>query len=307
MKLNFDVVIIGCGCAGITAAIYLKRANKNVLIIEKNVPGGKINKSSRIDNYPGFIGIDGPTLASNMYEQIQQLKIPYKQGEVTSIIDYKDHKVVMLDDEKITCKAVIIATGRRSKELGLEKEKELAGKGISWCSICDAPLFKGKDIIVVSGGNSALEESLHLAEYVNKVTLIHRQDKFIGDEILQEKVLNNDKINIIYDSIITKIKEKDGYFSGVEIKNIKTKEKKEIESSGLFVYAGFEPITNIFKELGLNTEDGYIVVDQNMRTNVKGIYACGDVIKKDLYQITTAIGEGAKAAFSVIQDLNEDK
>ena len=304
MQLNFDVVVIGCGCSGMTAAIYLKRANKKILIIESNAPGGQINKTSIIDNYPGFISVDGPTLANNMFSQIQKLAIPYKSGNVSAIIDRGDFKIIKTNNEEITCSAIIIATGRKPRELGLENERELAGKGISWCSICDAPLFKGKDIVVVGGGNSALEESIHLSEYVNKITLIHRQNEFRGDDILQSRVLNNSKINIVYDSVITKINQDNGFFSGVEIRNLKTNENNKIDASGLFIYIGFEPATDIFKNIGVNITGSYIIVDENMRTNINNIYACGDVIKKELYQIATAVGEGARAAFSAIQDLD---
>ncbi len=303
MKLNFDVIVIGCGCAGMTAAIYLKRANKKVLIIEDDAPGGQINKTSVVDNYPGFVNIDGPNLASNMFIHIQELGILYKKGKVISVVEKTAHKIVKTENEEITCKAIIIATGRKPRQLGLNNEKELAGKGISWCSICDAPLFKGKDIVVVGGGNSALEESLHLAEYVNSITLIHRKDEFRGDKVLQSRITNNDKINIVYDSEIINIKETNGFLSGVEIKNLITKEIQQIKVSGLFIYIGFEPATSIFKSMGIKVDEDYIIVDENMRTSINHVYACGDVIKKELYQIATAVGEGAKAAVSAIKDL----
>lgn len=304
MKLNFEVIVIGCGCAGMTAAIYLKRANKKVLIIEEECPGGLMNKSSNIENYPGFISIDGPTLASNMFEQIQKLKISYKQGMVLDIINHNDFKIVKTKDEQITCKAIIIATGRKPKQLGLPNENKLSGRGISWCSICDAPLFKNKDVIVLGSSNSALEESLHLAGFANQVILIY-QGHELKEGILRDQVLGNSKIKVIKDSVVVKINQKNDFFSSVTIKNIKTKQKQVIKGDGLFIYIGFESAAKIFKKLGIKIIADYIIVDEDMRTNVNNIYACGDVIKKKLYQIVTAVGEGATAAHSAILDLKK--
>ncbi len=304
MKSNFEVVVIGSGSAGMTAALYLKRANVDVSIIENYAPGGQLNRTARIDNYPGFYSIEGPSLALNMFTQIQELKIPYKQATVKKIEEKDGKKIIKTDKEDIICDAVIIATGRRARELGLEKEKKLAGRGISWCAVCDGPLYKGKDVIVIGGGNSAMDESNYLSPLVNKLTIIHRKDEFRGDRVLQSRIINDKKIEIIYNSVVTKINEKNNYFSGVEIENITTKEKKTIQAEGLFIYIGFDPVSDMVTEIGVNIDNGYILVDANMRTNIKGIYACGDIIKKELYQIATAVGEGAKAAYSAIQDLN---
>jgi thioredoxin reductase (NADPH) len=307
MESNFEVVVIGAGCAGMTSAIYLKRANINVLMIERLVPGGQINRTSKVDNYPGFISIDGPTLASNIFMQTQELNIPYMGTEVIDITDYQTHKVIKTTSGEIICQSIIIATGRRPKQLGLENEKELAGRGISWCAICDGPLFKNKDVVVVGGGNSALEESLYLAEITNKTTIVHLRNELRGDKILQSKTFNHDKIEVIYGSTVTKINATDNHLSSVEVEDISTGKKRNINAEGLFIYIGFEPVIDMLTNLKIKTDDNYIIVDENMRTNINNIYACGDVIKKELYQIATAIGEGARAAFSAIQDLRPAK
>ncbi len=300
MNQVYDCVVIGAGVAGMTAAIYLKRANVNVLLLESSVPGGQINRSAKVENYPGFLEIDGPTLAMKVYEQVQNLKIEYRYGEVIDIINQENEKIVKTDKEELQCKGVIIATGRVPKELGLEQETELVGHGISWCAICDGPFFKGKDVCVVGGGNSAFEESLYLSEICNHVTIINRSEKLRADSILVEEVKTKENIQILYNSVVNTINEKDGYLSSILIEqegNI-----KEIECDGLFIYIGSKPNTHFARNLNVKMQDDYMIVDSNMRTNIKGIYACGDVIYKDVYQISTAIGEGAIAAMSFKKD-----
>ena len=180
--LDFDVVIVGCGIAGMTSAIYLKRSNLNVCMIEKNAPGGQLNMINEINNYPGFESIDGPTLAFNVFNQIKKLEISYKYANALEIIDNIEYKTIKTDKEEITCKNVVIATGRRPRELGLQNEKRLLGKGISYCSICDGTLYKDKVVAVVGGGNSAIESALYLAEICQKVYLIHRTESYRAEK-----------------------------------------------------------------------------------------------------------------------------
>lgn len=240
ISLNFDTVVIGSGPAGIAAAIYLKRANLNVVMLDSNAPGGQINRISSIENYPGFTKITGADLAFNMFTQTQNLKIPYRYGKVIDIINNGDSKIVKTDKEELTCKAVIIATGRKPKELGLPNEKLLIGRGISWCAICDGALFKDSDVIVVGSGNSALEESLYLSDIVRKVNIILNKDNFIGDKILQERVLKNPKIEIYYNSKIINLNIDNKILKSVDIEDENGNER-EIVASGIFVYIGFEP------------------------------------------------------------------
>lgn len=303
MKLNFDVIVIGSGPAGMTASIYLKRANINVAMIDGNAPGGQINRTALIENYPGYGKIAGPDLAYNMYMQTQELGIPFIYGKVINIIDKGDYKIVKIEKEEFLCKSVIIATGRKARELGLENEKTLTGRGISWCAICDGSLFKDKEVAVVGGGNSALEESLYLSNISSKVYIIHRSNTFRGDMFFQEKVFSNPKIDVSFNTVIDKLNVKDKLLDSVDLKDNLTGEVKNLKISGLFIYIGFEPSIDFASSLNLDNNDGYIIVDNKMRTNVSGVYACGDIIKKDLYQITTATAEGSIAAMSVINDL----
>lgn len=292
----YDTVVIGSGVAGMTAAIYLKRANLNILLLEKSAPGGQINRTASITNYPGIKEIDGPSLSLNILEQLKSLDIETKYGNVLNIID-GEIKTIKTDLEEIKTKTVLIATGRNPKELGLEHEKQLTGRGVSWCAICDGPLYKDKTVAVVGGGNSAFEEALYLSTIVKKLYLIHRRDTFRADNILVEKLKEKENVEFILNSTITKLNEKDNHLESIEVNN------KEIKVDGLFIYIGFKPETDIFNNLNLELDDGYILVDKNMKTNIKGIYAAGDVIKKDYYQISTAVGEAATAALTIKRDL----
>ena len=294
---DFDVVIVGCGTAGMTAALYLKRANVNVCIIEKNAPGGQLNMIMDINNYPGFKSIDGPTLAFNMFDQVRSLEVSYKYANVLEIVSEEEKKIVKTDKCDITCKGVIIANGRKSRELGLENEKKLLGKGISYCAICDGTLYKGKNVCVVGGGNTALESALYLSEMCNKVYLIHRRSDFRGEKVSQDKINSKNNIEIITNANITKLIEKNDKLSSIELSN-----GNNVKCEALFVNVGNVPIP--IKCEGLITEEGYIVVDNSMKTNIDKIYACGDIIKKEVYQISTAIGEGTIAAINIMKDID---
>ena len=295
--LDFDVVIVGCGIAGMTSAIYLKRSNLNVCMIEKNAPGGQLNMINEINNYPGFESIDGPTLAFNVFNQIKKLEIPYKYANALEIIDNIEYKMIKTDKEEITCKNVVIATGRRPRELGLQNEKRLLGKGVSYCSICDGTLYKDKVVAVVGGGNSAIESALYLAEICQKVYLIHRTESYRAENTLMDNIKEKENIELIKNAKITELKEKDDKLSSVIIND-----GKEIKCNGLFINVGNIPIPIKCKNLKL--EENYIVVDNKMESNIEGIYACGDIIKKDVYQITTAISEGTIAAINIIKKFN---
>lgn len=301
MVPTYDCIVVGSGVAGMTAAIYLKRSNINVLLLECSVPGGQINRSAKVENYPGFIEIDGPSLAMKIYEQVQNLDINYQYGEVIDIENQGELKVVKTNQGDFLTKGVIIATGRVPKELGLENETSLVGHGISWCAICDGPFFKGKDVCVVGGGNSAIEESIYLSEICKSVTIIHRNELLRADDLLIEQAKTKENITILYNSVVNTINEKDGFLSSILIKQ--NGEIKKINCDGLFIYIGSKPVTGFAKNLNLEMQDNYIIVDRDMRTNQKCIYACGDVIYKTVYQISTAIGEGAQAAISFQKDM----
>lgn len=294
--LNFDAVVIGCGVAGITASIYLKRANLNICVIERNAPGGQLNMISEIGNYPGFKTIDGPTLAFSMFEQMRELEIAYKYGEVLEIVNYDDYKLIKTNKEEITCKSIIIATGRKPRELGLSNEKKLLGKGVSYCSICDGSLYRGKEVCVVGGGNSALEGALYLSDICSKVNLIHRREEFRGESYLLDRVKEKNNVRIITNATIEELKEENDRLSSVILNT-----KEDIKTDALFVYIGNNPVP--IKCEGLELNNDYIVVDRNMKTNIKNIYACGDIVQKTVYQVSTAVGEGSLAAMSLIKEL----
>lgn len=302
MTSHFNCIIIGAGISGITAAIYLKRANINVLLLEKEMPGGQINKTYKIENYPGFSSIDGPTLAQNLYDQIKQLEIDYRYGNVETIEIKDNQKVIKTDMGEYTCDYLIIATGRVPRKLNIENEQKLIGHGISYCAICDGSFFKDETVAVIGGGNSALEEAIYLSNICKKVIVLYRKDNLRADQILQDQAKEKENIEIRYNSVPTKFIEENNQLSGIEINNTKI-----LKVSGAFIYIGYEPNNEILKDLLLEYEDNYIIVNQKMETNIDGIYACGDIIKKDLYQLTTATSEGAIAAMSIKHKISENQ
>lgn len=294
MKLDFDCIVIGAGVSGMTSAIYLKRSGINVAILEAKYIGGQINKTWTIKNYPGFKEIDGPTLANSIHEQLKELEVPIIYEEVLDLSISNELKIVKSNKKEYACKAVIIATGRKERHLGLEKEQELIGRGISWCATCDGNFFKEKNVAVVGGGNTAMEDALYLSNICEKVYMINRSDKFRADEILVNQVLNKKNIELMMNSVVKTLITDNDKLQGVILNN-----KKEIDIEGLFIAIGNEPNIGFIKNLKLDLDKNYIIVNSSMETSMQGVYACGDVIKKNLYQIVTATSEGAIAADSV--------
>lgn len=288
MKLNFDCIVIGAGIAGLTAAIYLKRAGKNVVIIEKSMPGGQILKTNSIKNYPGFIEIDGFSLIRKILDQIDNLEIQIIKEEVKEIKNLK----VVTDNNIYLTKNIIIATGRKPRILGLQNENELIGKGISFCASCDGNLFKNEKVAVVGGGNTAFEEALYLSNICSKVYLIHRSENYRAENYLINELKQKQNVFLMPNEIITKLNTKEGYLESIET------DKNKYDIKALFVAIGQIPA--VIKIETLETENGYIKVNNKMETNINGIYACGDCIKKDVYQLTTAAAEGTIAATSII-------
>lgn len=295
----YDSIIIGSGIAGITAAIYLKRANKNILLIERNIPGGQINKTSRIDNYPGFSG-DGATFSSKLLQQLKNLEIKITYGNVIDISETEGIKKVKTEKDEYITKTIIVATGREPRKQNLLNEDKLTGKGVSYCASCDGYFYKNEDVVVQGGGSSALEESLLLSNIARTVTIIHRRDKFTGEQVLIDKVNKKENIKVIFNSNIIELEETGGKLSGVKLDN-----GKILKTKALFIYIGLVPTSYFVSKLNIKSEDNYIIVDDKMQTNIKGIYACGDIIKKDIYQLVTAAAEGATAAINVIKYIKE--
>lgn len=293
---NFDCIIIGSGIAGITAAIYLKRADKKILLLENNIPGGQINKTSNVENYPGFIKIDGPSLAGNLLDQVENLDINLKYEEVISVEKSGNFRITTKKAE-YESPYVILATGRTPNSLGLANEKELIGKGISYCALCDGNFYKGLDVVVVGGGDSAFEESLYLSNICKSITIINRSNKLRASSILQDQVSKRENIKVIYNEEIEKINTEDGKIVSVNLKN------SVLPCNGIFVYIGSTPNINYLKNLDLETDKNYVIVNNTMQTSINGLYAAGDIIKKNTYQIVTAASDGAKAAASIIKNM----
>ena len=290
----YDVIIIGMGIGGITAGIYGKRAGLNVLMFEKSAPGGMLQKIDKIQNYPGFSEISGPDLALNLFNQVKKVGVPFKFEEVIDVEITEECKKVITKNGNYEDKNVIVATGRTPKYLGLDNEKDYLGRGLSTCASCDGNFYKGEDVAVVGSGNSALQESLYLANIVNKVYLLHRGVNFKGDDALVERVRNTQNIEIVDGVNIKKINEVEGKIESVTLDNEKT-----INVKGVFIYIGYKPDTEMFKKLDITNINGDIIVSENFETEIDGLYAIGDCAKKGVYQLVTAASDGCIAVSDI--------
>ena len=298
--VEYDVIVIGAGASGLTSAMYASRSGLKTCVIERGIYGGQIQNTGDIENYSGFPRVSGAELSEHMYKQALEQGVEYMYGDVLSVEPTSRYHVVHLDGESIKTKAVIIATGVKHRVLGLEKEKELTGRGVSYCAICDGAFFKGGQVAVVGGGDSALEEAVYLSGIADKVTLIHRRSAFRGQKVLQDKVFNNKKIEIRFNSEVSGVVGDDkvlGLF--ILDKNKESDHVYFLPIDGMFVYIGLDPISEPFKSLGIVNENGNIETDNNMETLVKGVFAVGDVRDKNIRQIATAVGDGAIAGTSV--------
>ena len=298
-SVDYDLVIIGGGPAGLTAGLYAARARLNVILIEKIVPGGQVLTTDWIENYPGFPeGISGPDLIQKMTEQVKKFDLNIESNEVISLdLLSEPVKKIKLSDRTITSHTIIIATGASPKKLGITGEDIFFGKGLSTCATCDAPFFKDKIVAAVGGGDTAVQESIFLTKFVKKVYLIHRRDQLRATRILQERAFANDKIEFIWDSVLTSI---DGLANveKITVKNIKTGDTKELSVDGCFIWTGILPNTNFLKDEVKVDDYGFIIVDSNMQSSVPGVFAAGDVRSTGLRQIVTAAGDAASAVFS---------
>ncbi len=287
-----DVIIIGSGMAGMTCAMYLKRGGIDPLVIEEGTPGGQLNRINVIDNYPGFIHTDGPTLGAEVYNQVTALEIEYLYDKVLKVDLSKEEKIIYTGNKKLACKYLVIATGRLSKKL-FNDDDRYVGKGISYCALCDGNLYKGQDVAVAGGGSSAMEEALYLAKICKSVTMIVRNEALRGDQTLIDEVLSQKNIRCVYNSSVTEYNIENGKLTSVTLED-----NSKLEVTGLFISIGSVPSADIFD---VNKEKGFIIVDNECMTNVENVYACGDVIKKNVYQLTTAAGEGTMVAYSIIK------
>ncbi|MFV0392917.1 MAG: thioredoxin-disulfide reductase [Coprobacillaceae bacterium] len=291
----YDIIIIGGGPAGLTACLYASRAGAKVLLLEAGAPGGKLNVSAEIENWPGQKKMAGPELAYQMYEHALSFGGEHKYGEVTKIVNHKTHKEVITTDETLEAKAILIATGTKERKMGLDKEGELTGRGVSYCAVCDGPFFKDEEVAVTGGGNSALEEADYLTKFASKVHLIVRRDVFRADQIVQDKVTKNDKIEIHFLRKPHHIIDADNKVKGLGLENSQTGEVEEIAVNAIFPFVGLDPMTDFIKDLGITDATGYIETNEKMETRMPGIYAAGDVRTKTLRQVVTATNDGAIA------------
>ncbi|MCF1633942.1 thioredoxin-disulfide reductase [Streptococcus gallolyticus] len=297
----YDTLIIGSGPAGMTAGLYAARSNLKVGIIEQGAPGGQMNNTSEIENYPGYDHISGPELSMNMHAPLEKFGVENIYGIVKSIEDAGDVKRVITEDGSYEAKTIILATGAKYRTLDVPGEEEYTSRGVSYCAVCDGAFFRNQDLLVVGGGDSAVEEAVYLTQFAKSVTIIHRRDELRAQKILQDRAFANDKINFIWDSVVKEIKGTDIKVSGVTVENVKTGELSEHEFGGIFIYVGVNPVTSMVADLGITDETGWVITDERMMTPKAGIFAIGDVRQKELRQIATAVGDGAIAGQGVYQ------
>lgn len=291
----YDCIIIGMGCAGMSAGVYAKRGGLKTLILEENMPGGLLNKVSSIENYLGFKSISGSDLSFQMFEHIRNEKVEYKITRVLDIKYDKNQIKVYTTKGEFNTKGLIIAIGRKIKKSGIANEEKYLGKGISYCAVCDATLYKNKEVVVLGGSDSAFEETLYLKNIVKKVTIVVPKDIKASVNLINEVKENN--IDIINGVDVTNFIGKDN-IEGLELDN-----NEIVKCSGVFIYYGYSSDTAFLRGLDITDDRGYVLVDQNMKTKKDRVYACGDIIKKELYQVSTAVSEGAIAATSLKKEL----
>ncbi len=294
----YDVIIAGAGPAGMTAAVYTSRANLSTLMIERGVPGGQMADTADVENYPGFDHILGPDLSTKMFEHAKKFGAEYAYGDIKEIIDGEEYKIVKAGNGEYKAYAVIVATGAEYRKLGVPGEAELTGRGVSYCAVCDGAFFKERELVVIGGGDSAVEEGAYLTRFASKVTIIHRRDELRAQKILQDRAFANDKIDFIWSHTVKQVNEKDGKVDSVTLISTKDGSEREFKTDGMFVYVGMNPLTKAVENLGITNEAGYIETNENMATRVPGIFAAGDVRDKLLRQIVTATGDGSIAAQS---------
>ena len=293
-----DLIIIGGGPAGLSAALYAVRAGLKTLLIEKMILGGQASTTFFIENYPGFPeGLSGMELSNRMQDQVRRLGLDILWGNALSVKNKKNHREIQVDGKPLTSKAVIIATGTEAAKLGVPGEDEFRGRGVSYCATCDGPFYKDKNIMVVGGGNSAIEEALFLTRYANKISIVHRRNELRAEKILAERALSNSKIYFFWHSVVEEISGKEK-IERIVLKDLQTGKKLKVPMDGIFVYVGNKPNTEMLKETVKLDPKGFIPTDENMKTSATGIYAAGDVRVKSLRQVVTAVADGAIAAES---------
>ncbi|MFJ8355505.1 thioredoxin-disulfide reductase [Bacillus paramycoides] len=305
----YDVIIIGAGPAGMTAAVYTSRANLSTLMLERGIPGGQMANTEDVENYPGYESILGPDLSNKMFEHAKKFGAEYAYGDVKEVIDGKEYKTIVAGKKEYKTRAIIVASGAEYKKIGVPGEKELGGRGVSYCAVCDGAFFKGKELVVIGGGDSAVEEGVYLTRFASKVTIVHRRDTLRAQKILQDRAFQNEKVDFIWNHTIKEINDTNGKVGSVTLVDVNSGEEQEVKTDGVFVYIGMLPLSKPFVELGITNENGYVETNERMETKVPGIFAAGDVREKMLRQIVTATGDGSIAAQSAqhyVEELLEE-
>ncbi len=307
-QTNYDVIVIGAGPGGMTAAMYASRANLSVLMLDRGIYGGNLNNTAEIENYTGFKSIMGPDLAKEMYEGATQFGADYAYGAVEKVEVVGEVNQITTDmGDVFTAKAVVIATGSSQRKLGVPGEAEFSGRGVSYCAVCDGAFFKNKHLIVVGGGDSAVEEGAFLTQLADKVTVLVRRDQLRAQPIVQDKAMQNPKMEFVFNTSVTEIVGDDMKVTGVKTVNNVTGETGELAADGVFIYVGSDPMTAPFKDLGILNAKGWVETDATMATKIPGIFAVGDVRDTLLRQVATAVGDGAIAGQQVFKYLDEQK
>lgn len=304
----YDCIIIGAGPAGMTAAVYTSRANLSTLMIERGIPGGQMANTEDVENYPGFDNILGPELSNKMFDHAKKFGAEYAYGDIKEIVDGEEYKIVNAGNKEYKGRSVVITAGAEYKKLGIPGEQELGGRGVSYCAVCDGAFFKNKELVVVGGGDSAVEEGVYLTRFASKVTIVHRRDELRAQKILQQRAFDNDKIDFLWNKTVKEIHEDGGKVGKVTLVDTQTGEEQEFACDGVFIYIGMLPLSKPFENLGITNAEGYIETNERMETQVEGIFAAGDIREKSLRQIVTATGDGSIAAQSVqhyVEELNE--
>ncbi|SFQ09890.1 thioredoxin-disulfide reductase [Salibacterium halotolerans] len=303
----YDVIIAGAGPAGMTAAVYTSRAEMSTLMLERGIPGGQMANTEDVENFPGFEHILGPDLSNKMFSHAKKFGAEYAYGDVKEIEDHKDYKIVRAGKKEYKARSVIVATGAVYKQLGVDGENELGGRGVSYCAVCDGAFFRDKEIVVVGGGDSAVEEAVYLTRFASKVTVIHRRDELRAQKILQQRAFVNDKIDFKWSHVVKEINNKDGKVGSVTLTDLNSGEDYDFETSGAFIYIGMIPLNDAVNGLGITNEEGYIETNEEMETKIPGVYAVGDLREKSLRQIVTATGDGSIAAQTAQEYVEELK
>lgn len=300
MTQHYDTIILGAGPGGMTAATYASRANLSVLMIDRGIYGGQMNNTAEVENYPGFSSVLGPDLAEKMYQSSTQFGAEYAFGTVLHVQAQENGSWrVVTDMDEYTTNTVIVATGSDYKKLAVPGEDQYSGQGVSYCAVCDGAFFRGQHVIVVGGGDSAVEEATYLAGLADKVTVFHRRDKLRAQQILQERAFANEKIEFVWNTEVEEILGDDKKVTGVRVHNNVTDEVYTVDAAGVFIYVGVLPVSDVVADLGITNDQGWIKTNERMETSLPGIYALGDVREKELRQITTAVGDAAIAGQNV--------